>query len=88
MTQRYDYDETWLSHCWHEGNDIKVSLGMMRSVASRNSRPGKKGAALSTTLTYEDLNREIKHEISASGQSALVIEQTYQRNHLLKERIT
>ncbi|WP_039669716.1 RHS repeat domain-containing protein [Coxiella burnetii] len=48
----------------------------------------KTGAVLSTTLTYDDLNREIKREISASGQSVLVIEQTYQRNHLLKERIT
>ncbi|WP_264774157.1 RHS repeat-associated core domain-containing protein [Coxiella burnetii] len=89
VTQRYDYDEHG-RRIGIEDNDIKVSLGYdaFGRFTKQQATDKKTGAVLSTTLTYDDLNREIKREISASGQSVLVIEQTYQRNHLLKERIT
>lgn len=86
---RYDYNEHGC-RTGIEDNDIEVSLAYdtFGRFTKQQATDKKTGAILSTTLTYDDLNREIKREISTSGQSALVIEQTYQRNYLLKERIT
>jgi RHS repeat-associated protein len=88
-TQHYDYDQH--GRCIRIRDDaIEVTLkyDAFSRIMEQQATDRSTQATLTTTLTYDDLNRETKREISAHGQAALVIEQTYQKNHLLNRRTT